>query len=458
MKSDRDPIVAIATAPGRGGVGIVRLSASDELVKRFVTDFFAGQGELKPRYAHLRKFLDESGNAIDEGLALYFPAPRSYTGESVLELQGHGGPVVLQMLLSRMLMVGKSIGLRIADPGEFTKRAFLNGRLDLSQAEAVADLIDATTEGAARAATRSLTGVFSQKIHHLTTDLIELRALIEAILDFPEEEIDFIKTTQSRERISKLHADFSELMKASRQGSILREGVTVVLVGSPNVGKSSLMNALSGSDVAIVTEIAGTTRDKIEHDIQIQGVPIRLIDTAGVRDTDDKVEKMGIERTMQAVERADVVLHLKDATNQLSDDEGNEILQKVVTRLRRGGPILDILNKCDVARATPQEGIISISAKTGLGVDELKQRLLAIVGWESNTEGLFLARERHMENLYLAKEHLDIAQQFVSMDYPPLDLLAEELRLAGDALGDIVGETTPDDLLGMIFSRFCIGK
>ncbi len=458
MKSDRDPIVAIATAPGRGGVGIVRLSASDDLVKQFIELFFGKGDSFKPRYAHLRKFHDADGGVIDEGLALYFPSPRSYTGESVLELQGHGGPIVLQLLLSRMLSVGKSLGLRIADPGEFTKRAFLNGRLDLSQAEAVADLIDATTEGAARAATRSLTGVFSNKIHELTDNLIELRALIEAILDFPEEEIDFIKTTQSRERITRLHEDFNALMAASRQGSILREGVSVVLVGSPNVGKSSLMNALSGSDVAIVTEIAGTTRDKIEHDIQIQGVPIRLIDTAGVRDTEDKVEKMGIERTLQAVERADVVLHLRDATNQLSDDEGNEILKKVITRLRRGVPIIDVLNKCDVVKAVDDENAIAISAKTGQGIDALKNRLLEIVGWESNTEGLFLARERHMENLYLAKEHLDIAREFVMMDYPPLDLLAEELRLAGDAFGDIVGETTPDDLLGMIFSRFCIGK
>ena len=320
INSDRDPIVAIATASGRGGVGIIRLSGEDSFIKTFIEKFFGPTECLKPRYAHYRPFKDECGSLIDEGLALYFPTPRSYTGESVLELQAHGGPVVLQMLLRRVLEVGRSSGLRLAEPGEFTKRAFLNGRLDLSQAEAVADLIDATTEGAVRAASRSLNGEFSDSVHEIGEQVIELRALIEAILDFPEEEIDFIQSTQARERMHKIVDDFERLKHQSQQGSILREGVTVVLVGSPNVGKSSLMNRLSGTEVAIVTDVAGTTRDKIENEISIGGVALRLVDTAGVRETLDKVESIGIERTLQAVENADIVLHLINSTHQRSDE------------------------------------------------------------------------------------------------------------------------------------------
>lgn len=460
MKTEKDPIVAIATASGRGGVGIIRLSGSDEFIRHFIEDYFGSQTNLKPRYAHLRAFKDAVGSVLDEGLALYFPGPKSYTGESVLELQGHGGPVVLQMILSNILQIGQRYGLRIAEPGEFTKRAFLNGRLDLSQAEAVADLIDATTEGAVRAATRSLTGEFSQKITQINQSLLELRALIEAILDFPEEEIDFIESTQARARIDSLHASFDALMKASKQGSILREGVTVVLVGSPNVGKSSLMNALSRSDVAIVTDIAGTTRDKIEHDIQLQGIPIRLIDTAGLHDTTDKVEKIGIERTMIAAKKADIVLHLKDATHQTQDDEGNAVLSEVLHCIHRNVPVLTVLNKCDVAQNQTESNpeVIAISAKMGLGLDVLESKILSLIGWEQNPEGIFLARQRHLSSLHATKEHLNLAKDFINLPQPPLDLLAEELRLAGDCLGEIVGETTPDDLLGMIFSRFCIGK
>ena len=460
MKTEKDPIVAIATASGRGGVGIIRLSGSNEFIEHFIKDYFGSKSNLKPRYAHLRTFKDDLGNTLDEGLALYFPAPRSYTGEAVLELQGHGGPVVLQMILASILKIGQSQGLRIAEPGEFTKRAFLNGRLDLSQAEAVADLIDATTEGAVRAATRSLTGLFSQKISQLNFQLLELRALIEAILDFPEEEIDFIESTQARERIAALHANFDSLMKASKQGSILREGLTVVLVGSPNVGKSSLMNALSRSDVAIVTDVAGTTRDKIEHDIQLQGVPIRLIDTAGLHDTNDKVEKIGIERTMAATKNADIVLHLKDATHRTLDDEGNAVLRDVLQCIHRNVPVVTVLNKCDIVDNVSDDtsDMIRISAKMGIGLETLENKILSLVGWEQNPEGLFLARQRHLSSLNATKEHLDLAKEFINLPEPPLDLLAEELRLAGDCLGEIVGETTPDDLLGMIFSRFCIGK
>ncbi|MCI5896045.1 MAG: tRNA uridine-5-carboxymethylaminomethyl(34) synthesis GTPase MnmE [Candidatus Aphodousia sp.] len=458
--TDKDPIVAIATAPGRGGVGIIRLSASDEVIQAFIAKYFAGQRLLKARFAHLRTFHDVNNQVIDEGLALYFPAPKSYTGESVLELQGHGGPVVLRLLLETVLDVGKEWGMRLAEPGEFTKRAFLNGRLDLSQAEAVADLIDATTEGAARAASRSLNGKFSEKIHEIASAVIELRALIEAILDFPEEEIDFIKSTHARERMQDIVNQYDALMHMSQQGSILREGVTAVLVGSPNVGKSSLMNYLSGADVAIVTEVAGTTRDKIENEVNLGGVALRLVDTAGVRNTEDKVEAIGIERTLQAVEKADVVLHLFDATAELTDDEGAATLEKVRSRIKRGVPVINVLNKCDLTDhlSVNNLNVIKISAKTGQGIDELKKRLLDIVGWENNPEATFLARERHLQALAKGKEHLMLAQSFVLIEPPPMDLLAEELRLVNSQLGEVVGETTPDDILDIIFSRFCIGK
>lgn len=459
VNSDRDPIVAIATASGRGGVGIVRLSGEDAFITDFIKKFLGTEEHLKPRYAHYRSFVDCEDRVIDEGLVLYFPAPKSYTGESVLELQAHGGPVVLKLLLREVLKAGKPMGLRLAEPGEFTKRTFLNGRMDLSQAEAVADLIDATTEGAARAASRSLNGEFSRSIHQIGDQVVELRALIEAILDFPEEEIDFIESTQARQRIQKITEDFKTLMHQSQQGSILREGVTAVLVGSPNVGKSSLMNRLSGADVAIVTEVAGTTRDKIENEINLNGVALRLVDTAGVRDTNDKVEAIGIERTLQAVENADIVLHLIDATHESSDEEGQRTLEKVMTRVAPGVPVIQVLNKCDLQRvSTGGNDEIVISAKTGEGIEELKKRLLEIVGWENKPESTFLARERHLDALKEAFEHLRLANQFVSCSEPALDLLAEELRLCNEELGSIIGETTPDDLLGMIFSRFCIGK
>ena len=458
MNTDQDPIVAIATAPGRGGVGIIRLSGSDTFIKDFLRSFFGSEDSFKPRYAHYRRFRDQNGEVIDDGLVIYFPSPRSYTGESAVELQAHGGPVVLKVLLSAVLRAGKVFGLRLAEPGEFTRRAFLNGRIDLSQAEAVADLIDATTEGAVRAASRSLVGVFSRKIHDISDQLIELRALIEAILDFPEEEIDFIKSTQARERLKNICMAFDQLMHQSQQGAILRDGVTVVLVGSPNVGKSSLMNVLSGNDVAIVTEVPGTTRDKIEYDIQIEGVSVRLIDTAGIRETDDKVESLGIERTLRAIEKADVVLYLQDLSTD-DDAEGRKTLNRVLERTQKNVPILKVFNKCDIAKPNGLDrDALVISAKTGIGIDELKRKLLDLVGWENNPESLFLARERHLVALREAGSHLLIAENLVATSEPQLDLLAEELRLANENLGEIVGITTPDDILGMIFSRFCIDK
>ena len=460
MHSDQDPIVAIATAPGRGGVGIIRLSGNDKTILALIAKLFGEDFSIKPRFAHYKVFKDDKGEVIDDGLVLYFKEPKSYTGESTLELQAHGGPVVLQVLLSRVLKLGKEYGLRLAEPGEFTRRAFLNGRLDLSQAEAVADLIDATTEGAVRAASRSLRGLFSKHVHELGDQIIELRALIEAILDFPEEEIDFIHSTQVKERLNRILSDFEHLMEQSKQGSILREGIKVVLVGSPNVGKSSLMNVLSGDDVAIVTDVAGTTRDKIEYGIQIQGVAIRLIDTAGIRETHDKVEAIGIERTFKAIEDADVVIHLLDATHSVNDVEGKKILDKVMNRVRRDIPIINLLNKCDLVQNIEEvdSSVLKISAKTGYGIDKLKNKLLDIVGWTNNPEPIFLARERHIQALTYTGEHLKRADQFLLLDNPPLDLIAEELRLANESLGEIIGVTTPDDILGLIFSRFCIGK
>ena len=460
MHSDQDPIVAIATAPGRGGVGIIRLSGNDKTILALIGKLFGEESSITPRFAHYRVFKDNNNDVIDDGLVLYFKEPKSYTGESTLELQAHGGPVVLQVLLSRVLELGKEYGLRLAEPGEFTRRAFLNGRLDLSQAEAVADLIDATTESAARAASRSLRGLFSKQVHELGDQIIELRALIEAILDFPEEEIDFIKSTQAKERLDQILSDFNHLIEQSKQGAILREGIKVVLVGSPNVGKSSLMNMLSGDDVAIVTDVAGTTRDKIEYGIQIHGVAIRLIDTAGIRETNDKVETIGIERTFQAIEDADVVIHLLDATHSVNEQEGKKILEKVMRRVHRNVPIINILNKCDIAHDIEEvdSSVLKISAKTGYGIDSLKNKLLEIVGWTNNQEPIFLARERHIQALNLTGEHLDKAGQFLLLNDPPLDLVAEELRLANESLGEIIGVTTPDDILGLIFSRFCIGK
>lgn len=460
MMDDKAPIVALATPPGRGGVGVVRVSGPKEPVTRLIEKYFEGQAPLKPRYAHLRKFSDEQGELIDEGLALYFPAPRSYTGETVFELQAHGGPVVLNMLVKSLLAYGKEFGLRLAQPGEFTKRAFLNDKIDLSQAESIADIIDADSESAVRAASRSLTGVFSGKIHALTDELINLRAHIEAILDFPEEEVDFLAQSHAKERLLDLRGKLISVLNSTRQGSILREGVTVVLAGSPNVGKSSLMNALSGEEVAIVTDVAGTTRDKIENLVHIGGVPVRLIDTAGLHETDDKVEKIGIQKTLDAIAGADVVVHITGALKKISADnsEDAEILSQVIDINRKNVPILEVVNKCDLVRPENTKGVYAISALTGEGMDVFKEALLEAVGWKGTTESLFLARQRHIEALKSALSHVEEALRILGCDKPMLDLLAEELKLSANDLGDVVGQTPTEDLLGMIFSRFCIGK
>jgi tRNA modification GTPase len=461
--SDRDPIAAIATAPGRGGIGVVRVSGAD---LASVIEGVLGverAAKLPPRHASFAAFLDAQGRPIDEGIALFFPAPNSYTGETVLELQGHGGPVVLQMLLARCLEAGRPLGLRIAAPGEFTRRAFLNDRLDLAQAEAVADLIDASTEAAARSANRSLAGEFSLRIRTLVEALLELRTLVEATLDFPEEEVDFLQAADANGRLAAVRAQLDDVLGRARQGAVLRHGLNVVLVGAPNVGKSSLLNALAGEEVAIVTPIAGTTRDRIVQAVAVHGIALNVIDTAGLRPTEDPVERLGIERTLAEVARADVVLHLVDALEPAADAEA---LAQVGEHVGRGVPVLTVVNKIDLSGEAPaaERGRLLLSAKTGAGIDGLRTALLEVAGWTQETSGetVFLARERHLQALASARDHLAAAAACADVEHgygnAQLELFAEELRLAGQRLGEITGEVTADDLLGRVFSRFCIGK
>ena len=440
------PIAAIATAPGRGGVGIVRLSGAglaswiEPLTGKPQSASFA-----QPRVATLTHFFDAAGQALDEGLLIYFAGPHSFTGEDVIELQGHGGPVVMQLLLSRCL----DLGARLAEPGEFTRRAFLNGKLDLAQAEAVADLINASTATAARSAVRSLQGEFSKAIDALIQPLIELRALTEATLDFPEEEVDFLKSIQAESRLSGIREALTHVQASARQGKLLQDGLTVVLIGQPNVGKSSLLNALAGEDLAIVTPVAGTTRDVVRAHLQIEGVPLHVIDTAGLHETTDEVERLGIERTWKEIEKADVAVLLTDAQHGLTAAE-----EAIIARLPEGTTRVMVQNKIDLAAGVVSEAsVVAISAKTGAGVDQLRARLLQIAGWQPG-ESLFIARERHIRALSDAADHLATAEAAL----PALELFAEELRLAHKALQSITGEYTPDDLLGDIFSRFCIGK
>jgi tRNA modification GTPase len=451
-----DPIVAIATAPGRGAVGIVRASGRDlaPLVRAVI-----GR-PLVPRQATFGPFLDAAGTPIDQGLALYFPAPHSYTGEDVLELQAHGGPVVLQLLLARCLEAGAGIGLRVAEPGEFTQRAFLNDKLDLAQAEAVADLIDASTEAAARSAGRSLAGAFSQEVEGLRAAIVDLRMLVEATLDFPEEDIDFLETADARGRLDRLAAAVDAVLDRARQGALLREGIRVVLAGQPNVGKSSLLNALAGAELAIVTPIPGTTRDKVSETIQIEGVPLHVSDTAGLRHDDDaadEVERIGMARSWDAIANADAVIFLHDLTRR--GEPAYEAGEATIARRLQvgdGARVLHVHNKADAADAT--EPGLAVSARTGQGLDALRRALLERAGWHAAPEGVFIARARHVHALQRTREHLQEAQRLAAESNAALDLLAEELRLAHDALGEITGAFSADDLLGEIFSRFCIGK
>jgi tRNA modification GTPase len=455
-----EPIVAVATAPGRGAVGIVRASGPDLAP---LVQAVCGRA-LAPRHATYLPLLDAQGGTIDQGLAIHFPAPHSYTGEEVLELQAHGGPVVLQLLLARCLEAGAAIGLRVAEPGEFTERAYLNDKLDLAQAEAVSDLIDASTEAAARSASRSLAGGFSAEIHALRDALIRLRMLVEATLDFPEEEIDFLRKADAHGQLARIAAQLDAVLDRARQGALLREGISVVIAGQPNVGKSSLLNALAGAELAIVTPIPGTTRDKVSETIQIEGVPVHVIDTAGIRgeaDVPDEVERIGIARTWDAIERADALLFLRDLTRlgEPGYDAGDAaIAQRLPPAAIDAGRLVTVFNKADVAGAVPPADGVVVSALTGAGLDTLRQRLLALAGWHAVPEGLFIARARHVQALRRTRLHLLEARAQAERSDPALDLLAEELRLAQNALGEITGEFTADDLLGEIFSRFCIGK
>ncbi len=462
MLSDSSPIAAIATAPGRGGIGVVRLSGKGLMsVAREVCRLGNAQA-LQPRQATYLDFLHADGSVIDSGLVIWFPAPHSYTGEEVLELQGHGGPIVMQMLLNRCLEAGQAIGLRLADPGEFTYRAFQNDKMDLAQAEAVSDLIEASTEAAAKLATQSLSGAFSQIIHQLVEQVIHLRMLVEATLDFPEEEIEFLEKSDARGKLQKIRDTLDSVIAQAAQGALLRDGLKVVLAGQPNVGKSSLLNALAGSDVAIVTPIAGTTRDKITETIQVEGIPINIIDTAGIRDdaeADGEVERIGISRTWAAVEQADVVLHILDASRGPTRAD-----EEIVSRLPAHLPLLRIWNKIDLSGHKPSVDVepdvthIYLSASEKLGMDLLRKELLRIAGWQQTGESIYLARERHLLALKSAQAHLQTATELASQRDHALDLFAEELRLAQERLGSITGTFTSDDLLGVIFSRFCIGK
>jgi tRNA modification GTPase len=445
--TENDNIAAIATAPGRSGIGVVRISGPqlDPLIAGII-----GRA-LPPRHAVLAEFFDARHEVLDQGIALYFPAPWSYTGQAVLELHGHGGPLVLQLLLKRCL----ELGARLAQPGEFTRRAYLNDKLDLAQAESVADLIDAATEAAARSALRSLRGEFSKQINELVNDTIDLRARVEAAIDFPDEEGEFLGPADGKDGLAALRARLANVLSASQQGSLLREGIHVVLAGQPNVGKSSLLNRLAGEELAIVTEIPGTTRDAIRQSISLEGIAAHIIDTAGLRESSDPVEMMGIARTWAAIEKADLVLLLIDAT--LGENARD---REILAQMPIGLPCIKVMNKIDLQESSAamerncDVNMVWLSARTGAGVDLLRQTLLERVGWRSNGEGMFMARERHVQALRQAQAHLERADQHRNR----YELFAEELRLSQQALGAITGEFTSDDLLGEIFSRFCIGK
>lgn len=481
LSRHQDPILAVATAPGRGAVGIVRISG--KLLDNFCQHLLGRS--LRPREATYLPFRDAGGEVIDHGLALFFPAPHSFTGEDVLELQAHGGPVVLQLLLARCLEVSTHTlpGLRLADAGEFSQRAFLNNKIDLAQAEAIADLIAASTEAAARSASQSLAGAFSREIHTLRDALIHLRMLVEATLDFPEEEIDFLKQADARGQLSRIQTQLGTVFSRARQGALLREGIRVVIAGQPNAGKSSLLNALAGAERAIVTPIPGTTRDQIQETIQIEGVPLHIIDTAGLRTSHDVVEQMGIARAWQSIAEADAVLFLHDLTRshlpeyQAADDAIRATLHESQSDAPMLNRVLDVWNKADAVNVgtepdhtdgpankgavndgTACEGALRISAVTGAGLDALRQALLQIAGWQPAASGSFIARARHLQALGAVQAHCEQSAQLLDQPQPALDLLAEELRLAQVALGEITGEFSSDDLLGVIFSQFCIGK
>lgn len=445
-----ETIAAIATPAGRGGIGIVRVSGSDltALAEQLL-------GQLPPpRIAHHRLFRAQDGSILDDGLALFFQAPHSFTGEDVLELQGHGGVVVLEMVLKRCL----ELGARLARPGEFSERAFLNNKLDLAQAEAIADLIDSSSEQAARSALRSLQGSFSQAVDNLLTALIELRIYVEAALDFPEEELDFLADSVVTQRLATIKQQLADILHKAQQGSLLREGMHLVIVGRPNAGKSSLLNALAGQETAIVTEIAGTTRDILRERINLEGMPLHIVDTAGLRESDDPVEKLGIERAWREIEKADLVLLLVDDT-QVALETHQEEHQAILSQLPKHIPVLIVHNKVDLTGKTvgKQGQHIYISAKHHLGLEFLKVELKACMGFQGEREDSFMARQRHLQALHTTQVAIERAEEQLWV-FNAGELMAEELRLAQDALGQITGKFTADDLLGEIFSSFCIGK
>jgi tRNA modification GTPase len=452
--SRKIPIVAIATAPGKAGVGIVRISGVglQELVLAITNT------RLQPRKATLVDLRNQDGRIIDTCLAIYFSAPHSFTGEDVLELHCHGGPQLLDLVVQRCLQLGHQAGLAIAEPGEFSLRAFLNEKIDLAQAEAIADLIDAQSHAAVMGAARSLQGAFSDDIHQLVQALTQLRILVESTLDFPEEEIEFLENAQARQQLTDIQEQLQRLLGAAKQGQILRDGIQLVLVGAPNVGKSSLLNCLAGEEVAIVTAVAGTTRDRVKQSITLDGVPIHIIDTAGLRQTKDEVEAIGIERTWSSIRAADLLLYIEAPDAQTAD---KALYAEVVAALPAGCTFLRLVNKADllgtVNRATELRTLF-ISAKTGAGIPELKNAILTRVGWRAGQEDVLISRQRHIDCLMHAEVALNKASLYALQGNRALELFAEELRLAQDHLGQITGRLLPDDLLGKIFSQFCIGK
>ncbi len=460
-----DTIAAIATPPGRGGVGIIRISGAQVPI---IAESILGQLPTPFKATH-RLFKDKQQKILDDGIAIYFPGPTSFTGEDVLELQGHGGNVVMDMLLKHCV----ELGARLAKPGEFSERAFLNDKLDLTQAEAIADLIDSSSEQAARSAIRSLQGDFSKAINSLLEKMIEMRVYVEAALDFPEEEIDFLADKSVLNRMQAIKEDLHEIMKKAEQGSLLRNGLHLVIIGEPNAGKSSLLNALAGNETAIVTDIAGTTRDVLRESINLHGIPLHIVDTAGLRESQDPVEKIGIKRALEALEKADLAILLLDATRLSIKPEFLKLIPQSI-------PVLKVYNKIDLIEKdnTPTEpekshkkwggvlikdilegdnDVIGISAKYKLGIDELKDTIKKKIGYKESTEDTFIARRRHLTALERTKEYVDNAELQLTQ-FNAGELMAEELRLAQDELGTITGKFTSDDLLGEIFSNFCIGK
>lgn len=457
MLAHRDPIIAQASAIGRAGVGVIRVSGKD--LSAFIQRIYPRP--LAPRNAVLVSIKDQQQQVIDQGLCIYFPAPYSFTGEDVVEFHGHGGILVMSLVIQRFLEMGQDIGLRSARPGEFTERAFLNNKIDLTQAEAVADLIDASSVAAIKSANRSLKGVFSEKINALVEKLTHLRMLVEASLDFPEEEIDFLEKANALLQWQNIHQELRDVLQASKQGAILRNGALVVLAGAPNVGKSSLINQLAQEEIAIVTPVAGTTRDRIRVEISLEGIPIQVVDTAGLRQSDDAVEKIGIERSWAAIQEADIVIFMRDASSteqSASEDLFARVQELTKKTIEHPAHLIEIWNKQDQISTAVEKEQLYISAKTGFGIADLKSRILQALGWESQSDNLILARQRHLDALKQALVHIHLAQTFLVQGNAHLELFAEELRLAQDVLGDITGKLLPDDLLGKIFSSFCIGK